>query len=102
MSESRIARLRQCIERDCEASWLALYGLASGCAQHEVISARLRRMDASHQSLSELIGDEQATEIVCEIYNRAGETFASRQRSLAPAHSSTRLTLRKVELLPQE
>ena len=76
MAESEIARLRAQIEQECQASWQALYGLASGNAQHEVISTRMRRMDTHHQRLKELLGDEQATELVCQVYNHVGEMYA--------------------------
>lgn len=75
MSQSEVARLRLQIERECEASWLALHGLTSGVAQHEVISSRLRRIDTYHEQLSTLIGDENATALVCEVFNRSGELF---------------------------
>ena len=58
MNESEIARLRAQLEREHEASVWALTGLASGTAQHAFITARFRRMDAYHQQLSELVGEE--------------------------------------------
>ena len=70
---SEVARLRQRIEEECEASWWALHGLAAGAAQHEFIMARFRNMEGHHTHLIKLVGEEQATEILCEIYNkRAG------------------------------
>ena len=70
MSESEIARLRAQLEREHEASVWALTGLASGAAQHAFITARFRRMDAYHQQLSKLVGEEQATDVLCEIFDR--------------------------------
>ena len=70
MSESEIARLRAQLEREHEASVWALTGLASGTAQHAFITARFRRMDTYHKQLSELVGEEQATDVLCEIFDR--------------------------------
>jgi hypothetical protein len=109
MSTSEVARLREEIERACEASWQALYGLAAGSAQHEVISARLRRMDDCHQRLSELLGDEQAVELVCQVYNRVSETYAPvPESSTQPVtcqtsvHSIAQAKFRKIVLVQEE
>ena len=67
---SEVARLRQRIAEECEASWQALYGLASGVAQHEVIMSKFRNMEKHCLRLTELVGEEQATEILCEEYNK--------------------------------
>ncbi len=69
MSESEIARLRAQLEQEHAASVWALTGLSSGTAQHAFITARFRRMDACHQRLSELVGEEQATEVLCEVFD---------------------------------
>lgn len=69
MSESEIARLRTRLEQEHAASVQALTGLTSGAAQHAFISARLRRMDIYYQRLSELIGSEQATNLLCKIFD---------------------------------
>ena len=109
MSRSEVARLRAEIERECHASWQALYGLASGHAQHEAISARMRRMDDCHQHLSTLLGEEQAIALVSEVYNCGGETYAPtpvadppskiRQRDV---HSTTQTVFRKIVLVQEE
>lgn len=66
---SEVARLRQRIAEECQASWWALHGLAAGVAQHEFIIARFNNMEGYHASLVQLVGEEQATEMLCEIYN---------------------------------
>jgi hypothetical protein len=66
---SEIARLREQIEREYAASVWALSGLAAGNAQHAFINARLERMDASFRRLSELVGEEQATEVLCQVFD---------------------------------
>lgn len=69
MSESEIARLRKQMELTHEASMWALSGLQSGTAQHAFITARMRRMDTSYHRLRELIGEEQATDVLCEVFD---------------------------------
>ncbi len=72
MSKSEIARLRAQLEQEHAASVWALTGLACGIAQHSFINARFRRMDPCHQRLSELIGEEQATDILCDVFDGQG------------------------------
>jgi hypothetical protein len=92
MSQSEVARLRAEIERQCEASWSALHGLAWGNAQHAFISARLHRVETCHQLLSGLIGDEQATEMVCEVFDRVGAAYESQTSTESSAHVEKPLT----------
>ena len=66
---SEVARLRQRIAEECEASWWALHGIAAGVAQHEFIIAKFKNMEGYHAHLTGLVGEEQATTILCEIYN---------------------------------
>lgn len=68
-NQSEVARLRQRIADECQASWWALYGLSSGSAQHEFIAAKLKRMDEHHQCLTALIGEEKATDALCEVWD---------------------------------
>ncbi|HET8845707.1 MAG TPA: hypothetical protein VFN35_29840 [Ktedonobacteraceae bacterium] len=88
MPQSEVARLRQQIERECEASWRALHELNSGSAQHKAISRRLRRIDTCHKQLCALIGDEDATALVCEAFNRSGETFIPPITRYSPTQAS--------------
>lgn len=67
---SEVAKLRQRIAAECDASWWALHGLASGTAQHEFIRARFNTMERCCSRLTELVGEEHATTILCEIYNQ--------------------------------
>ncbi len=76
MSESEIARLRKQMELEHEASVWALSGLRSGTAQHAFISARMRRMDTCYQHLSELVGEERATDALCELFDGPTSTEA--------------------------
>ena len=67
---SEIAQLRQKIEEECAASWLGLHGLAAGNARHEFIRVRFKNMENYHARLSGLVGEEDATAILYEIYNK--------------------------------
>ena len=67
-NKSEVARLRERIEREYQASWWALKGLAAGVAQHAFINARLRRMDRYYGKLAQMVGEEQAVEYLCEVF----------------------------------
>ena len=109
MSASEVVRLREQIERECEASWQALYGLAAGNAQHEFITARLQHMDVCHRSLGKLIGGEQATALVYEIFERVGEAYTPVPESSQPSvarpygvRSTAQAAFRKIVLIQEE
>ncbi len=72
-NNSEIAQLRERIALECQASWAALYALNSGTAQHQFISARFKRMEQCHQRLTQLVGEEQATDILCEVFDHEGQ-----------------------------
>lgn len=69
MSSSEIALLRRRLAQEYEAGRWALYGLSSGTAQHLFITARFRQMEACHRRLTELVGEELATDYLCEVFN---------------------------------
>lgn len=66
--ESEIALLKRRIEQECEALRQALDGLAI-VASHQAIMARYERLGTCQIELEKLIGSD-ATEVVCELYNR--------------------------------
>lgn len=66
MSESEIVRLRRQIEEAYEAGMQGLTGLASGTANHQFIQAKLERVGACHSRLVELVGAQEAIQIVYE------------------------------------
>jgi hypothetical protein len=66
--KSEVARLRERILLESQASWWALHGLSSGNAQHEFITARLKKMGEYHGHLAVLVGEEQATDYLCEAF----------------------------------
>jgi hypothetical protein len=65
---SEVAELRRRIAAECDAGWWALHGLASGKAQHEFIRARFTQIEVCCVRLTKLVGEEQATDILCEVY----------------------------------
>lgn len=71
--QSEVAHLRARIEQEHAASVWALTGLAAGTARHWFIQRRLERMDSAHGRLSTLIGEEQATAFLCELFEKTPE-----------------------------
>lgn len=71
--QSEVARLRARIEQEHAASVWALTGLASGALRHNFIQRRLEHMGVAQQSLARLIGEEQATALLCEVFERTPE-----------------------------
>lgn len=69
MGTSEVARLRERLELEHRACVWALRGLSSGSAQHRFITARFRRMDACCQRLGKLVGEEETTTILCEVFD---------------------------------
>lgn len=70
---SEVAHLRQQIEQEHTACVWALHGLATGTAQHQFIQRRFKHIDIAHQGLIKLLGEEQATTIVCDIFDKTPE-----------------------------
>ncbi len=66
MSESEIVRLRRQIEEAYEAGMQGLTGLASGTSNHRFIQAKLEHVEACHSRLVELVGVQEAIQIVYE------------------------------------
>lgn len=65
-NHSEIARLRQRIAEEYEAAMRGLSGLASGTASHEFITRRMEQMGACHETLKQLVGEQEATRILAE------------------------------------
>lgn len=66
MSSSEVARLRQQIAEEYEASQRALHGLAAGTARHQFITARMERMSIHMSELVDLVGMEEAAKVFVE------------------------------------
>lgn len=69
MADSEVARLRKQLELEHRACVWALSGLSSGSAQHRFITARFRQMDTCCARLSDLVGEEEATTVLCEVFD---------------------------------
>lgn len=66
---SEVAKLRAQIEAVCYSMNLGLSGYAIS-ARHDIIRNKYRQLDTCHQGLKKLVGEEQATEIVCNTYDQ--------------------------------
>lgn len=68
-NNSEVAQLRKLIEEKHQASVWALTGLSSGNLQHAYISRRMGHVDRAYQGLAQIIGEEKATEVLCEVFD---------------------------------
>jgi hypothetical protein len=71
MSASDVAHLREQVEMEYTAMMQGLSGFAEGSAMHEFISARMARVESYHSALSKEVGEGEATQIICDLYNKA-------------------------------
>ena len=58
MSHSEVAQLRESIANEYVAAQLGLSGLASGVSRHEVITAKMERIQQYHEQLQSIVGKE--------------------------------------------
>jgi hypothetical protein len=77
MSHSEVARLRERIAREHEAACWALNGLAAGNLQHRFINRRMQRIDACHEHLARLIGEQASIHFMSQVFEKSP---SSRQR----------------------
>ena len=68
MSTSELARLREQIELECQA--LQNMMQFSAVASHCMINRRYRNLEKYHHQLKTLVSEEQAVNIVVDIYNQ--------------------------------
>jgi hypothetical protein len=68
MAMSEVALLRQRITEEYEAMKHGLSGLACGTAKHAFIDARMKRVDAYYDQLTQFLETQEATQVVCELY----------------------------------
>ena len=54
---------------ECEAMQRAMTGFAQ-TASHEVIHQRFQNLDVAHHQLAQLIGEQEATQVVVNAYIR--------------------------------
>lgn len=65
-NHSEIANLRQRIAEEYEAAMRGLTGLALGSAKHQFITQRMEQIEAYHQTLQHLVGEQEATRMMAE------------------------------------
>jgi hypothetical protein len=70
MEGSDLARLLRQIDMENEAASLGLHGLASGCSQHEVITAKMERWGIMQEKLASIVGEETAMKIVLDVMEK--------------------------------
>jgi len=63
-ARSEIARLIEQIQVEYESAARGLSGFASGTASHDFIAARMKRMSQLHETLFDLVGEENAIGLV--------------------------------------
>ena len=66
---SEVAHIRQQIEMECEAMNRVFHSFSTK-APHWVVKMQYTTLDNHRQQLTNLIGEEQASEFVCETCNR--------------------------------
>jgi hypothetical protein len=69
-NKSEVARLMRSIELAYEAAQRGLNGLASGTVKHEFITAKMERMGVLHQELASLVGTDQASALLLEVWEK--------------------------------
>src|SRR5450755_345024 len=70
---SEIARMRQTIAAEYLSAQLGLFGLAEGTSRHSFITTKMERMGESFETLAQMIGKEQAIQIVAETLQKVPE-----------------------------
>ncbi|MHB8596036.1 MAG: hypothetical protein ACYDER_04410 [Ktedonobacteraceae bacterium] len=66
---SEVARIREQIERECEAMNLALYGYAT-VASHKIIEQKYNNLGRHRENLEKHVSKEEAGKILIEIYTK--------------------------------
>ncbi len=75
---SEIARMRQQIAAEYLSAQLGFFGLAEGTTRHSFITTKMERMGASFEALAEMMGKDQAIQIVAQTLQEVPEQ-ATRQ-----------------------
>lgn len=70
MSISEVSHLRAQVELEYEAMVRGLSSFAEGSAMHEFISARMARIEGYHSELTKEVGESEATQIICDLYDK--------------------------------
>lgn len=67
-NKSEVARLREQLELECQA--LKRFTAPAMVASHAMITNRYNAIEKHAEALGKIVGQEQATEIMCQIYNK--------------------------------
>jgi hypothetical protein len=78
LGASEIARMRQQIVTEYLSAQLGLSGFAEGTSRHSFITTKMERMGESFEILAEMMGKEQAIQIVAQTLQEVPEQ-ATRQ-----------------------
>ena len=70
---SEVALLLRQIDLEYTAAYQGLHGLASGSCQHEVITAKMKRMCEAVEQLKEKVGVQRALELTTQIMEHCSE-----------------------------
>jgi hypothetical protein len=73
MCVSEVAELRRRIELECEAMQRAMTGFAVGVSLHQFICKRMECIGRYQQRLADYVGEDEANNIVGELYYVAME-----------------------------
>ncbi len=82
-SKSEVARLMRQIELEYEAAQRLMYGFAAGAGKHEFITARMENMGKCHEQLVTLVGEQEATKVLAQALEQAGNEPAPLQKEAA-------------------
>ena len=69
MQGSEIAKLKQQIEDECQSLYLLFNGYAT-VSSHDMIHHKYEAIDQHTKQLAVHIGEEEATNVMCETYNK--------------------------------
>ena len=72
-SKSEIAQLLRRIDLEYQAAQWGLTGFAEGSSKHQFITARMENIGACRERLAELVGDEQAAQLLCDAMEQGAE-----------------------------
>jgi hypothetical protein len=82
MIQSEIARVRQQIATEYLSAQLGLSGLAEGASRHSFITTKMEQIGASLETLSQMMGKDQAIQVVAQTLQDVPEQ-ATRQDILS-------------------
>lgn len=73
MGQSEVARMRQQIAAEYLSAQFGFSGLAEGTSRHSFITNKMERLGESFETLAQMMGKEQAIQIVAETLQEVPE-----------------------------